>query len=103
MCGRFALGADDTLLAAQLDLFAATVWSLRYAIAPTQEILVVELDPATARRQAGRRKQPYHVRMRGERPFAFAGLWEGRRARPSTPAGSSWLRPMICAGPCITG
>lgn len=26
--------------------------------------------------QLGRRKQPFHVRMRDRRPFAFAGLWE---------------------------
>ena len=26
--------------------------------------------------KAGRRKQPYFIRMRDDRPFAFAGLWE---------------------------
>jgi putative SOS response-associated peptidase YedK len=24
----------------------------------------------------GSRKQPYHIRLNGERPFAFAGLWD---------------------------
>jgi putative SOS response-associated peptidase YedK len=26
--------------------------------------------------RAGRRKQPYFIRMKDDRPFAFAGLWE---------------------------
>lgn len=28
------------------------------------------------RKTGGRTKQPYHILMRDERPFAFAGLWE---------------------------
>ena len=27
-------------------------------------------------RREGRRKQPYFIRMKDDRPFAFAGLWE---------------------------
>jgi putative SOS response-associated peptidase YedK len=27
-------------------------------------------------KKAGRQKQPYHIRMKDGRPFAFAGLWE---------------------------
>jgi len=56
MCGRFSLGADATKLAAQFDLFEAPVWTLRYNIAPTQEVLVVVHDPATAKRQARRHR-----------------------------------------------
>ncbi len=26
------------------------------------------------------RKQPYHIRLKDDRPFAFAGLWESRRS-----------------------
>ena len=35
--------------------------------------------------QLGRRKQPFHVRMRDGTPFAFAGLWEHWKA-PDGPA-----------------
>jgi putative SOS response-associated peptidase YedK len=31
-------------------------------------------------KSAGGRRQPYHVRLRGGRPFAFAGLWEPQPA-----------------------
>ena len=27
-------------------------------------------------KREGRRKQPYHIRLNSERPFAFAGLWD---------------------------
>jgi len=27
-------------------------------------------------KKEGRHKQPFHIRLRGGRPFAFAGLWE---------------------------
>ena len=45
---------------------------------------------------AGRRKQPYFIRLRDDRPFAFAGLWEmwegeagkGAPPRSSNPARS---------------
>ncbi len=133
MCGRFSLGTPASVLAAQFDLFEAPPWTPRYNIAPTQEVLVVVQDPATASRQArryrwglipswakdpaignqlinaqaetaatkpafrvafrkrrcliladgffewkqeNRHKQPFHIRMRDGRPFAFAGLWE---------------------------
>jgi putative SOS response-associated peptidase YedK len=133
MCGRFSLGASATTLVAQFDLFEPPAWTPRYYIAPTQEVLVVVKDPATASRQARRRrwglipswakdpaignqlinaqaetvatkasclvafrkrrcliladgfyewrkenrhKQPFHIRLRDGRPFAFAGLWE---------------------------
>jgi putative SOS response-associated peptidase YedK len=133
MCGRFSLGADAAILAAQFDLFKPPVWTPRYNIAPTQEVLVVVRDPTDASRQArlhrwglvpswakdpaignqlinaqaetaatkpafraafkkrrclilgdgffewkkeGRHKQPFHIRLRDGRPFAFAGLWE---------------------------
>jgi len=33
-------------------------------------------------KKAGRQKQPYIVRMRGECPFALAGLWEGPQGTP---------------------
>ncbi|MFI5341469.1 MAG: SOS response-associated peptidase [Candidatus Methylomirabilales bacterium] len=54
MCGRFSLGVDASILAAQFDLFETSPWTPRYNIAPTQEVLVVVQDPATARRQARR-------------------------------------------------
>ncbi len=56
MCGRFSLGASATTLVAQFGLFEAPSWSPRYNIAPTQEILVVVKDPATASRQARRHR-----------------------------------------------
>ena len=56
MCGRFSLGADATALAAQFDLFESPAWPPRYNIAPTQEVLVVVQDPATATRQAQRHR-----------------------------------------------
>ncbi len=56
MCGRFSLGASATTLVAQFDLFEAPAWTPRYNIAPTQEVLVVVKDPATASRQARRHR-----------------------------------------------
>ncbi len=56
MCGRFSLGASATTLVAQFDLFEAPSWSPRYNIAPTQEVLVVVEDPATASRQPRRHR-----------------------------------------------
>jgi len=56
MCGRFSLGASVTTLVAQFDLFEAPPWTPRYNIAPTQEVLVVVKDPATASRQARRHR-----------------------------------------------
>ncbi len=56
MCGRFSLGASATTLVAQFDLFEAPSWSPRYNIAPTQEVIVVVKDPATASRQARRHR-----------------------------------------------
>lgn len=46
--------------------------------------------------QLGRRKQPFHVRMRDGSPFAFAGLWEhwkGPDGAASTRAHCSRLNP----------
>ena len=34
----------------------------------------------------GKTKQPFHIRMANERPFAFAGLWECWRPDASAPA-----------------
>ncbi len=56
MCGRFSLGASATTLVAQFGLFEAPPWTPRYNIAPTQEVLVVVRDPATASRQARRHR-----------------------------------------------
>jgi putative SOS response-associated peptidase YedK len=38
---------------------------------------------------AGRRKQPYFIRLRDDRPFAFAGLWETWEGRTGTDPDSS--------------
>ena len=35
--------------------------------------------------QQGRRKQPWHIRMRDARPFAFAGLWDRWQLAEGTP------------------
>jgi len=53
-----------------------------------------------------RRKQPFYIRLRDGRPFAFAGLWErGHRRTASllTPARSSPLRRTTLCGLCICG
>ena len=45
-------------------------------------------------------KQPFHVHLRDERPFALAGLWETWQeddAPRSTPARSSPPRPTTCS------
>jgi putative SOS response-associated peptidase YedK len=36
------------------------------------------------KQQAGRAKQPYFIRLRDDRPFAFAGLWETWEAKKGT-------------------
>ncbi len=56
MCGRFSLGVDATTLVAQFALFEAPVWTPRYNIAPTQDVLVVVADPMKAQRQARRHR-----------------------------------------------
>jgi len=54
MCGRFSLRVDATTLATQFALLESPAWTLHSNIAPTQEVLVVVQDPATAKRQARR-------------------------------------------------
>lgn len=53
---RFSLAAAAATLAAQFGLFAAPAWTLRYNLAPTEEVLVVVVGPATATRQARRHR-----------------------------------------------
>ena len=39
-------------------------------------------------KKEGRQKQPYHIRLRDGRPFAFAGLWEHWEGPEGTPIDS---------------
>ncbi len=49
MCGRFSLGTNASTLASQFNLFEAPVWTPRYNIAPTQEVLtVLRISDATS-------------------------------------------------------
>jgi putative SOS response-associated peptidase YedK len=41
--------------------------------------------------RSGRRKQPYFIRMRDDRPFGFAGLWESWDGPDSSPIESCTL------------
>jgi putative SOS response-associated peptidase YedK len=52
MCGRFTLGATAATLAAQFDLANVPIWTPRYNIAPTQEVLVVLQHSPQANREA---------------------------------------------------
>jgi putative SOS response-associated peptidase YedK len=53
---------------------------------------------------AGRRKQPYFIRLRDDRPFAFAGLWEtwegtGTGPEPADDGGNKIGRGNAGSGP----
>ncbi len=52
MCGRFTLSASATTLVRQFNLASFLVWTPRYNIAPTQEVLAVVNMPDAPDRQA---------------------------------------------------
>ena len=49
MCGRFSLGASATKLASHFNVQESFVWSARYNLAPSQEVLTVVQPAGTAR------------------------------------------------------
>ena len=49
MCGRFSLGASATNLAGHFNVQESFVWSARYNLAPSQEVLTVVQPAGTAR------------------------------------------------------
>jgi putative SOS response-associated peptidase YedK len=145
MCGRFTLRTSPQQVAIQFDLAEVPEFSPRYNIAPTQQILAVQLKdgvrhpaflhwgliPSWAKdtkignslinaradgvsdkpafrsafkrgrclvvadgfyewRKDGKAKQPYFIRMKDDRPFAFAGLCE-HWSKGETPIDSASL------------
>ncbi len=132
MCGRFTLRTPMGLLVEQFRLENSVQMSLRFNVAPTQQVVAVRsldesprhadllrwgLVPSWAKelsigsrminarcetvaekpafrsafkkrrclvladgyiewKKVGSKKQPYHIHMSDDRPFAFAGLWE---------------------------
>jgi putative SOS response-associated peptidase YedK len=148
MCGRFTLLAAPETVRAQFDLEDAPSLSVRYNVAPTQEVASIRykadentrecvflrwgLVPSWAndatignrlinarsetvvtkpafraafrRRRClivadgfyewqahGRKKQPYHFKMRDRAPFGIAGLWECWQLIGETPLESCTL------------
>jgi len=103
MCGRFTLYAKGEILAGEFGVSGVPPEPPRYNIAPSRPVMAVRADAAggreaallrwglvpswsrdpavgsrliNARSETVRGKQPYYVRMRDGRVFAFAGLWE---------------------------
>lgn len=58
-----------------------------------------KIGPDQAGAGKGAKKQPYYIRMRDERPFAFAGLWESWRG----PKGAELASPIESCTILTTG